>query len=278
MLKRTLTGVVLIAVLVCIISFAPVWALPIALGLMSAIAAHEFITAAMSAASEKHRGLLVIGMVWAAAVPFWVFWGEPSGGAVLGMLALVMLLFALAMTSAKQVSLTVLAAVLFAALVIPYLLSTAIRLVGQGGGDAHKGRLLVYLPIIGAFASDTFAYLTGRAFGRHKLCPEISPKKTVEGSVGGIVMAPLLVILYLFLISKAYGYAVSYPSAVVCGIGSAFAGQLGDLSMSFVKRRCGIKDFGKLLPGHGGILDRFDSILFAAPLCEVIMLLLPAIL
>ena len=110
-----------------------------------------------------------------------------------------------------------------------------------------------------------------------KLCPDISPNKTVEGSIGGIVMAPLLVALYLFAVSRIWHYQVSYPAAVVCGIGSAFAGQLGDLSMSFVKRRCGIKDFGKLLPGHGGILDRFDSILFAAPLCELLLLLIPAI-
>ncbi len=273
MLKRTLTGAALIAVLIGVISFAPVWALPIALALMSAVAAHEFTAAAV----PQSRTFRVIGMIFAAAVPFWVYFDEPSGGAVLGILVLAMLLFGIAMTSNKELSFAEIASVFFAALVIPYLFSSAIRLVGQGGGDAHKGRLLAYLPIIGAFASDTFAYLTGRAFGRHKLCPEISPHKTVEGSIGGIVMAPLLLLLYLFLISKGYGYRVNYLSAVACGIGSAFAGQLGDLSMSFVKRHCGIKDFGKLLPGHGGILDRFDSILFAAPLCELLLLLLPAI-
>ena len=276
MLQRAITGAVLIAVLICVISFAPVWVLPVALGLMCAAAAHEMISA-LSAEKEYHRGLMIVGIVYAFFVPIRVYFGEPSGSMVLGVLSLVMLLFAMAMTSSKEISVSALLAVVFSVLVIAYLLSSAIRLMGQGGGDAGKGRLLIYLPIIGAFASDTFAYLTGRAFGRHKLCPAISPNKTVEGSIGGVVMAPVLVFLYLFIISRTTSYQVSYPSGLVCGIAAAFAGQLGDLSMSFIKRRCGIKDYGKLLPGHGGILDRFDSILFASPLCEVLLLLLPAI-
>jgi len=246
------------------------------MAVMCTAAAHEIIAAV--GINKTHRSAAVITLVFAVIVPFWVYFGEANGGAVLGILVLTMCLFAIGMTSHSSLEFSSICIAMFAAVVVPYLLSSVIRLVALGAGDAQKGRLLVYVPIIGAFASDTFAYLTGRAFGKHKLCPEISPKKTVEGSVGGFIMAPVVLSLYVFIISRVYGYSVSYHAAIACGVAAAFAGQLGDLAMSYIKRRYDIKDFGKLFPGHGGVLDRFDSVLFAAPVCEVIMLFLPVIL
>ena len=275
MLIRTVTGAAIIAVLIVVVSVAPVWVLPFALAAMTAIAAHEMVAA--TGLSAVNRPFAAIAVIFAALVPFWVYLGEPDVWSVLGILVLVMSLFAAAMTSRTTPGFGEICIAFFAATALPYLLCSAIRLVGLGGGDAQRGRFLVYVPIVGAFASDTFAYLTGRAFGRRKLCPDISPKKTVEGSLGGFVMAPVLVVLYVFILSRTCGYSVSYPSAIVCGVASAFAGQLGDLSMSYVKRRYSVKDFGRILPGHGGVLDRFDSVLFAAPLCEVIMRVLPVI-
>lgn len=120
---------------------------------------------------------------------------------------------------------------------------------------------LIWLVFITAWATDTFAYFSGYLFGRKKLCPSISPKKTVEGALGGIIGS--------ILISSIFMY-VFYPKLIIHGVLIGFLGsiigQIGDLTASLFKRYLGIKDYGKIMPGHGGILDRFDSILFTAPL------------
>lgn len=120
--------------------------------------------------------------------------------------------------------------------------------------------IFIWLIILTAFGTDIFAYFTGYFIGKHKLIPKVSPKKTVEGAIGGIVGSILL--------SCAFT-GIFCPHLIIHGIiigafGSLFA-QGGDLSASFIKRKTGIKDFGTLIPGHGGVLDRFDSILFTAP-------------
>lgn len=119
---------------------------------------------------------------------------------------------------------------------------------------------MVWIVFIAAHASDIFALLVGLAIGKHKLCPEISPKKTVEGSIGGIICASLCCLLF--------GYFVYHDIMIHCLIlgffGSAFS-QCGDLIASMFKRKLGIKDYSNLIPGHGGILDRFDSVLLSAP-------------
>lgn len=132
-----------------------------------------------------------------------------------------------------------------------------IVLVDQTG----EYRLLVWLVIFSAFGSDIFAYFTGFLLGRHKLCPAISPKKTVEGAIGGVLGS--------VLICGIFGWVVIPGIAVHCliigALGAVFS-QLGDLTASIFKRKMGIKDYGNLIPGHGGVMDRIDSILFTAPL------------
>jgi phosphatidate cytidylyltransferase len=127
--------------------------------------------------------------------------------------------------------------------------------VGVAGLDSY-----VWIAILAAFGCDIFAYFTGMAIGRHKLCPQISPKKTVEGAVGGVLGSVLVCGLYgYFFISG--GFVPSLVLGAVCGV----TAQLGDLTASVMKRSVGVKDWGSLIPGHGGILDRFDSVLFTAP-------------
>lgn len=124
-----------------------------------------------------------------------------------------------------------------------------------------KYHQLIWLVFISAWATDTFAYFTGYFFGSHKLCPEISPKKTVEGAVGGILGSVLVSILFGYYIAPQ----IIFHCAIIGFLGS-IVGQFGDLTASVFKRYVGIKDYGKIMPGHGGILDRFDSILFTAPI------------
>ena len=127
--------------------------------------------------------------------------------------------------------------------------------------DQTDYRILVWIIVLSAFGTDIFAYFTGYFLGKHKLCPTISPKKTVEGSVGGILGAVAA--------CGIFGFFFARPLLVHCLILGALGGvfsQMGDLSASIFKRKMGIKDYGNLIPGHGGILDRFDSVLFTAPM------------
>lgn len=135
------------------------------------------------------------------------------------------------------------------------------------------------LTFICAWSCDTFAYFTGRFFGKHKLIPHVSPNKTVEGSVGGVVGAMVICIVYLLIVKNVFDTnMLQWSNVVVEGavyglVGGALS-QLGDLIASAIKRDTGIKDFGWIFPGHGGFMDRFDSVMFIAP----IMFILPIVI
>ena len=120
---------------------------------------------------------------------------------------------------------------------------------------------LVWLVVITAFGTDIMAYFTGYALGKHKLCPKISPKKTIEGSVGGTLGSIILCGIFGFFFAKPW-----LIHCLIIGLLGGIISQFGDLTASVFKRKMGIKDYGNLIPGHGGILDRFDSVLFTGPL------------
>lgn len=128
------------------------------------------------------------------------------------------------------------------------------------------GLFLVPLIFVSAWGNDTCAYCVGRLIGRHKMAPVLSPKKSVEGAVGGIAGAVILGILYGYFLGDRLPSLKSpmLSCAIICGIGALIA-IVGDLAASAIKRNQGVKDYGKLIPGHGGVMDRFDSILFTAP-------------
>jgi len=131
---------------------------------------------------------------------------------------------------------------------------TLVEQIGEYG-------ILVWLIFITAFGTDTMAYFTGYAIGKHKLAPKISPKKTIEGSIGGIVGSVLFCGLFGYFVLPAV-----LLHCIIIGILGGVVSQFGDLTASIFKRKMGIKDYGNLIPGHGGILDRFDSVLFTAPM------------
>ena len=133
----------------------------------------------------------------------------------------------------------------------------------------ENGRILIWYVILGAFASDTFAYFIGCKFGKHKLCPTISPKKTVEGAIGGIIGVILSYIVLTIIGNMYFDFNMSLVYWILIAIVASIVGQMGDLTASSIKRYCGIKDFGDLIPGHGGILDRFDSLIFVAPIVYI---------
>ena len=142
----------------------------------------------------------------------------------------------------------------------------------------NYGQYFVWLIFICAWACDTFAYFTGMLIGKHKLAPVLSPKKTVEGAIGGVIGAIVVAVIYGYFAYQLTAISndeldLIFFCAVVAGFGSIFA-QLGDLTASAIKRHTGIKDYGKIIPGHGGIIDRFDSVMFTAPIVYAVMRLL----
>ena len=136
------------------------------------------------------------------------------------------------------------------------------------------GKYVFWLVFIGAWSTDIFAYFFGKLFGRHKLMPEISPKKTIAGSLFGVLFCIISFIVYGLILQNFAGIKPHYVVLSLVAILISVVAQVGDLVMSHVKRKYGIKDFGKIMPGHGGLLDRFDSILAVALIlivaCEIL--------
>ncbi len=160
----------------------------------------------------------------------------------------------------------------FVTLVIVYSFSNIVYL-RQG----ENGAFYVWLPFIISWMSDTTAYFTGRFLGRHKLCEKISPKKTVEGAVGGVLGSIAGLFIYQAVLAFAFETAMNpWLLVILGGIGSVLS-QMGDLFASVIKRENGIKDFGNIMPGHGGVLDRFDSLLLTMPFVFLFVSLFPLI-
>lgn len=135
------------------------------------------------------------------------------------------------------------------------------------------GKYLYYICFLGAWITDIFAYFCGRAFGKHKLIPDVSPKKTVEGSVGGTVFCILVMVIFGIVV-EAFVPEITANLLIfaVAGVLIAVVSQIGDLSMSVIKRKYGVKDYGFIFPGHGGVLDRFDSVIAVSALLMVFSL------
>jgi len=157
---------------------------------------------------------------------------------------------------------------IFGLLYIPCLFSFLKLILGL----REFSRFYLLYVLCGAFVSDTFAFLVGSKFGKTKLAPDISPNKTVEGSLGGI-LGVILAFILITVLGNVNGINGNVFYWTLVGIAAAVAGQFGDLTASAIKRFCKIKDFGKIMPGHGGILDRFDSLMFVAPIVYIFIIL-----
>lgn len=139
---------------------------------------------------------------------------------------------------------------------------------------SRGGEVLIWLVLLSPWATDTLAYFSGVFFGKRKLIEKVSPKKTIEGSIGGTVGCVAVAYIYGVIVSKL-GYFPNFSNLLIFAAVSSVVSQFGDLAASCIKREHGVKDYGSLIPGHGGILDRFDSVLFVAPLMYYFMQYLP---
>ena len=139
----------------------------------------------------------------------------------------------------------------------------------------YNGQYTFVLVFVAAWMCDIFAYFTGRFFGKHKLAPHLSPKKTVEGSIGGIIFSILGCMLYGFVVEKIAGVNARYLVLAFTGLLLSIVSQIGDLWASLIKREYGVKDYSQMMPGHGGIMDRFDSIIAISTILMAVCMVCP---
>ena len=288
----------LLPIFFCVLFILPPIFLAVIISVVCGIAAYELLRATNL---NKNRSVLVYTIIAAVLVPFAVYLSRvtaPVNAAGLSLsnfsslmqitllfsilfifLSLLVIEAVLSFKSAKaiknktQLKFRHIPIALAAGILIPYMLSCLISLKTM-----QYGHLFVLLPIIAAFVTDSGAYFTGVTIGKKKAFPTISPNKTVEGYIGGTIAGTLGMLIYGIILSYTTSLTIIFPSLILYGILGAFMTELGDLTFSLIKRKCGIKDYGNLIPGHGGALDRFDSMSFAVPTMYLLVMLLPAMI
>lgn len=139
--------------------------------------------------------------------------------------------------------------------------------------EMTNGKWLIWYVFIASWITDVFAYIVGKSIGKHHFT-DISPNKTIEGAIGGTIGATICMIIYTIVLNNIIGMNINYIVVVFAGVILSIIGQIGDLSASVIKRYAGIKDYSNLIPGHGGMLDRIDSLLFIAPFAYLALLLI----
>lgn len=271
MKKRIITALIGLPILGVILFFYQTYVLNAALSIICGIAVYELLN---STKFVTQKGILILSILFGMYIPFAKVpvLERYFLLIVMGYLALMLIiLFAKHQTvSFQQV------AVGFAgSLLVPYGLSSIIYL--RDLQIEPKMELYYILLILScAWVSDIGAYFIGLTFGHHKLCPTISPKKTVEGAFGGLFFCVVMNIAITYVYCDIIGRSgveteVHLLSLILISLAASLVGIAGDLTCSIIKRQAGIKDFGTIIPGHGGVLDRFDSILLIAPFLYVIL-------
>ena len=267
------------AVVAAPLSIAVIWfgGLPLALllALVSGIGAWELYRIA---AEGGVKPLSWIGIALSAAVPLLVHMAHATQFAPpISFVLLVVLALAGISVWARGVNgrpLAATAITVFGVLYTGAMLSFgyALRYHEYAGYGRAGGTALVMMPLLLTWSSDTGAYFVGRSLGRHKLIPSVSPGKTVEGALGGIVLTVVVCFLFERFALRPYAeLGLRTASVILFGVAISVTAQLGDLVESLFKREAGVKDSSRIIPGHGGVLDRFDSLLFVLPVAYVLL-------
>ena len=271
MATRIIVAVVLTPLFFITLFFLdPIWLTVVVTGIV-ALGSYELLRATKA---TDNPFIYVCTALSAAVIPFGHLYGTDVMVTEIAALLLMCVVFFAAIhrfDSEKAVRLEQILACLFGGVLIPAFLSALIDLKMM-----ENGRYMVLLPVICAFLTDTGAYFAGVFLGKHRGITRVSPNKSLEGYIGGIVSGGLFMLLYGFILQRFAGLTVSFPAIIVYGLIGSAVTELGDLSFSLIKRQFGVKDYGNLLPGHGGMLDRFDSMTFAAPMLLFLVRVLPA--
>ena len=258
MLKRIITSLVAICVLVPVLFLSDTWVFPIAISIVSVICLFEMFKCM---GLDKRLALTVPAYLIALLLPILQRLDIPGSkviatATILGVVYLVYL-FALVVWSHGKFTYNEMSSSALTSLYIVLAMNMILYI-----RDFNEDGQFIYLLIfIGAWMTDIFAYFTGVFFGKHKLIEDVSPKKTIEGSIGGIIFCSLSFVAMGVVADIFFDRNANLIFLAIGGIFISMIAQIGDLIMSVIKRHYGIKDYGKIFPGHGGMLDRFDSIL-----------------
>ncbi len=269
MIKRTLSAFIAIALLLLLIWADTATSLPFietALAIMLVMALYEIYK---PFGFVKRFFLATIGFVFGLSV--FVLYPNYIANLNFIIIFFIIVMFILAVTYHRTVSFSDISILLFTTLYIAMGM-LHIRLLYSG----ELGLAMVFVALVAAFLTDTGAYFSGYFFGKHKLIPEISPKKTVEGAIGGVIIAVVSLLVYAWILTF-FGIKTNILNIIIIGVIASIGSQFGDLSASMIKRELKIKDYGDIMPGHGGVLDRLDSLLFAAPIIFYLNMILPVL-
>lgn len=271
LLKQRLVVGIAGAIFMIAVLFSDVRVISFILGIMTVIGLSEIYNA--TGMIKKHRKLCMISYVY-MFITYIIISFVPSSGIGLAFFVVGYALFLLIymVFNHEECSFDDMASLLFQTLYVSALFAHIILV-----RKLTYGNYLIWFIFITAWLSDTAAYAVGMRYGRNKLIPEISPKKTVEGALGGLVGCILFNLIYGAVCSIAFDLSVNFFSLIVMSAIAGVMSQLGDLSASCIKREYNLKDYSNLLPGHGGILDRFDSVLFVAPIIYYFVVIFPVI-
>lgn len=290
MKQRVITAVCLLAALAVIVWQINTPLLVAAVAFISAVASAEI----MRCANVQNTFIKAAGIIFSACVPFFAsdrvllpLVGSDVWGSVINFVPKIVfvialcLVFLLAMlkgyayTTFEDVAVSI-----FACVLVPYGFSIFIKLRDMFVNE-QLGIYLIFYALICALATDTGAQLTGMAVGKHKMAPNISPKKTIEGAVGGLVFSLILNAVAMIIYNRTADVQLSKTFATIlyaCCLPVSFMGMMGDLSASVLKRNFNVKDFGRIFPGHGGVMDRLDSSLFTLACTYVIAIVAQKVL
>ena len=274
MAKRIIVAVVLMPAMLWIMLVPPPLAWTALVCFISAIAAFELLRAVGE--GKITLPMRVVTIAAAALLPFGSWAG--LGTAYVNLLSFVVTAgcFWCAIRAYDEggvkIGFSHVLACLFGGITIPLALSALVELRRM-----DHGQYLVLLAVLLTFATDAGAYFAGVSLGKHKGVTKVSPNKSVEGYIGGFVSGVVFAIAYGGAASKIANADVNLLPLVLCGLFGALATEVGDLAFSFIKRQYGVKDYGHLLPGHGGMLDRFDSMMFCGPVVLFIVQRLPVL-
>ena len=272
MAKRIIVAVVLMPAMLWIMLVPPPLAWTALVCFISAMAAFELLRAVGD--GKTTLPMRVVTIAAAALLPFGSWAG--LGTAYVNLLSFVVTAgcFWCAIRAYDEggvkIGFSHVLACLFGGIIIPLALSALVELRRM-----DHGQYLVLLAVLLTFATDAGAYFAGVSLGKHKGVTRVSPNKSVEGYIGGFVSGVVFAIAYGGAASKIANADVNLLPLVLCGLFGALATEVGDLAFSFIKRQYGVKDYGHLLPGHGGMLDRFDSMMFCGPVVLFIVQRLP---
>ncbi len=263
MITRIITAVVGIAVAIGVLFLAATPVYNLMVSLLIVIMLYELLSACDCIKYKFHS---IVCMIFAAVMPFLLEF-EGMEAKYLLATSCIFLIFVGYIANHKKITFEKICCMLAVTLLTTLSMCCLVSLKNL---DKVHGVCYVILCLAGAWLGDSGAYFVGTFLGKHKLCPEISPKKTVEGAVGGVITVGIVFAVYAFFYRLVQGYfgqsfEVNYIVLVLIGFVCGVLGIIGDLSASLIKRQVGIKDFGNIMPGHGGIMDRFDSVLFVAP-------------